>query len=476
MKYKLLFAGLLSFLLFSCDERKLIQINTSNKEKISAFVNSDSSIVNIDTSKIKFQTDSFVTPTEKDKTIYPEIHLKQNKKRGLDSLFLVLSTKPQFFVLNTREANIIEGKKGTVLYFPENAFGNIGEVKVSLKESYSNSSYLFNCLSTQTSEGENLETAGMIEIKAYSMSNKELSLTKGKSIKIGFPVKGKKKPGFRLFNELFSTDSIIEWENNLGKNNNLRVRSVTLYCQNDLIEFSTKRTSLDFLNKKDVETIKRRMDYSFSNEFPLRVNKIVDSLLTFKRDGYEEDLEFYKTLRKVSDNLKGPFVEYYPKLRENSRLYFRFSDLSDTVSNTEYNEKFLAYFAKEGFKNFKDWELERYILNSNKLGWINCDRFYNDPRQKVNLSIVSASENENFMLYLKETNSAVRAYQNGEKFFVRKMPKGALGTILGVRFNNGKIFIAKKNIRINAKPIDKFKYKEIAIGNLEAEINKLSEF
>ena len=80
------------------------------------------------------------------------------------------------------------------------------------------------------------------------------------------------------------------------------------------------------------------------------------------------------------------------------------------------------------------------------------------------------------MLYLKETNSAVRAYKNGKTFFVRKMPKGALGTILGVKFDNGKIFIAKKNIRVNAKLIDKFKYNEIAIENLEAEINKLSNF
>ena len=191
MKNKAIFITLLSIILFSC------------KEKVSTAIIVDSIISNIDTNKENNQLDSslFSIPVQKKK--YYLVQPKYNIKRGLDSLFQVLSTKPQSFTLNTEESNFIEGKKGTLIYFPKDAFGNIKNVKVSLKESYSRSAYFFDCLSTQTTNGENLETAGMIEVKAYSLDNNELKLVKGKSIKIHFPTKGKKKKVFSFLMKCF---------------------------------------------------------------------------------------------------------------------------------------------------------------------------------------------------------------------------------------------------------------------------------
>lgn len=476
MKNKAIFITLLSFILISCKEKGLNNSNILNKEKGSTTIIVDSITSNLNANKETNQLDSslFSIPVQKKK--YYLVQPKSNIKKGLDSLFQELNTKPQSFTLNTEESNFIEGKKGTLIYFPKDAFGDIKNVKVTLKESYSKSAYFFDCLSTQTAKGENLETAGMIEVKAYSMNNNKLNLVKGKSIKIHFPTKGKKKKGFRLFNEVLSKDGVIEWKYNLNGSLELKVLSVTLHAGNDLISFSARNAKLNFLNDNDRIIIHRRMDASFNNEFQLRVNTIVDSLLTYKIDGYEKDLEFHKTLRKVADNLKGPFIKHYPKLKKNSRVYFEFSNPDDTLFNLDYNKRFEIHFATKGNKNINDWELQRYILNSNKLGWINCDRFYNDQRQKVKLNITSLNKNETFMLYLKEANAAIRAVKGINMAVINNIPKGALGTLLGIKLMDGKVYVGKKNIKVSSKPIKQFKYEEIAIKNLDKEINKLSEF
>ena len=174
--------------------------------------------------------------------------------------------------------------------------------------------------------------------------------------------------------------------------------------------------------------------------------------------------------------MKGPFIKHSPKLKENSRVYFEFSNPDDTLFNLDYNKIFEIYLKKKDEKKINDWELQRYILNSNKLGWINCDRFYKDQRQKVNLNINNVNKNETFMLYLKEANAAIRTVKGINTAVIKNLPKGALGTLLGIKLMDGKVYVGKKNIKVSSKPIKEFKYEEIAIKNLENEINKLAEF
>lgn len=479
MKAQILIITLLAFILYSCEAEpkvKQARITVTSLPPSQPDVNSDSTNSILDSAKIKIDTTETELVEEVKKVESAINKSKPNIKRGLDSLFDVLSSQTQSFRINTEESNFIEGKEGTVIFIPNNAFGEVKNVKVTLKESYSKSSYFFDCLSTQTSKRENLETAGMVEVKAYTLDNKEISLSDGKSIKIHFPTNGKKEKGFRLFNEQLSKGSVIEWKYNVNGTPDLMVRTVTYHSGNDLISYYTGKNDLNHLSPKEIEIIQRRMDGSLSNEFVIRSNKMVDSLLTFKKDGYEDDLEFYNVLRKVSDKLKGNHTTLFPKLKENTRVYFEFDDKNDTLSRKDYKKRFEEFYAKRKDVKIKDWELQRYILSSNKLGWINCDRFYNDPRRKVQVNIVSNSNNETFMLYLKEAKAAVRAIKTNKHSRFNGMPYEALGTIIGVKYENGKVFVAKKNIKINSKPIEKFRYKEIALEKLSDEINKLAIF
>ena len=476
MKVQILVIAFFTFFLFSCKDKSQVNKESVNVAFLSHSqpeINSDLVSSNQDSAKIEIDT----TETELVEKI-KKVAFTTNKsipkvKRGLDSLFDLLSTKTQSFKINTEESNFIEGKEGTVIFIPNDAFGKLKNIKVTLKESYSKSSYLFDCLSTQTSKGENLETAGMVEVKAYTLDNKELALANGKSIKIHFPTNEQKKKGFRLFNEELSKDSVIEWKFNINGTPDMIIRELTFSSGGTLYSYGFKR-DIDFLTLKEIELLKRRT--AFYSEFPLRVNREIDSVLTFKRDGYEDDIEFFKVLRKIYTNLEGRHKKHQKTLEENSRLYIRLADKSDTLSRKDYKKRFEEFYANRKDVKIKDWELQRYILSSNKLGWINCDRFYNDPRRKVQVNIVSNSKNETFMLYLKDANAAVRAIKTNKYSRFNGMPYEALGTIIGVKYENGKVFLAKKNIKISSKPLEKFRYKEIALEKLSDEINKLAIF
>ena len=336
----------LALALIACQEETSSNENitvTVKDDSIPAVQSIDTVVLDNDTSELKQDS---ISSRPKEKTahtptsftlITPSIS-KPTIKTGLDSVFQVLSSEKQTFKINSEESNFIEGKEGTVLYIPQNAFGDIKNVKLTLKESYSKSSYLFNCLSTQTANGENLETAGMIELKAFNLKNEDIKLADGKSIKIHFPTNGKKEKGFRLFNEKLSKDSVIEWKYNINETPDIFVRTITYHVGNDLMSFYTGQNNLDYLSAKEVEILQRRMDVRFNTEFFMRTNKMVDSLMTFKRDGYEDDLEFYNILRKVSDNLKGKHTKLLPKLKENARVYFEFRDKNDTLSQKDYTE------------------------------------------------------------------------------------------------------------------------------------------
>ena len=154
-------------------------------------------------------------------------------KNGLDSIYEVLSSKKQIFNINTKKSTFIEGKEGTVLFIPKSAFGEITNIQLQLKESYSKDSYLFNCLSTQTTDNQVLTTAGMVKIEAF-VDGKEVQLQNGKEITIHFPKKNPEDKGYRLFNESLNSDSIVEWDENIDGQKDFYYHELTHHFEHNL--------------------------------------------------------------------------------------------------------------------------------------------------------------------------------------------------------------------------------------------------
>jgi hypothetical protein len=105
-------------------------------------------------------------------------------------------TESQYFELNSKTDNVIEGKNGTIIVCPKGCFMDSkneiveGNIKIELTEALSLEEMILSNLTT-TSNGKLLETDGMIYFNATSNGEK-LTINKENPIHIEIPTKNKK--------------------------------------------------------------------------------------------------------------------------------------------------------------------------------------------------------------------------------------------------------------------------------------------
>lgn len=134
----------------------------------------------------------------------------------LDKALKGLKTKKTVVTIDNRRPSQVYGDKGTVLYFPADAFQYksgkpyAGPVRIELEECYDVSDILAAKLST-TSDGKMLETAGMVSIKAFNGS-RELELRDDSRFNIYFPKNGSEKDDFQLFYGEWKSEELINWK------------------------------------------------------------------------------------------------------------------------------------------------------------------------------------------------------------------------------------------------------------------------
>ena len=126
-------------------------------------------------------------------------------------------------------------------------------------------------------------------------------------------------------------------------------------------------------------------------------------------------------------------------------------------------------------------EFTSTIFTAKKLGWINCDRFYNDPNAKESNIMVSNSSSNNletieFSLVLPNLNARIIGMKNnigkysftGNRKPYTKLPVGEKAIVIGTSIQDGSIFFASKEIEIqeelsltvDLKPVTKEELKE----------------
>lgn len=110
----------------------------------------------------------------------------------------------QSFTIRPDRDTTLLGAKGTVLFVPAGSFQTAdgkaisGQVTVELQEAYSYQDMLLHNLAT-VSNGEMLETGGMVHIAARLQGGQELEVKKGRELQLSMPVSEVKDDGMKLF-------------------------------------------------------------------------------------------------------------------------------------------------------------------------------------------------------------------------------------------------------------------------------------
>ena len=104
---------------------------------------------------------------------------------------------------------------------------------------------------------------------------------------------------------------------------------------------------------------------------------------------------------------------------------------------------------------------ETTVFSVNKLGWINCDRFYDDPKAgKAEILLANSSNNQlnfiDFSLVIPDMNVRLMSYPRKDNLYsftnetgpYTKLPIGKEAVVIGIAVHNDSVFYASKNIKI----------------------------
>lgn len=130
----------------------------------------------------------------------------------------------EIFKLNTNNDTIIESKDGIVVFIPADAFNtNSKEVDFLLQGAIKPEDIIEAGLSTETINGEILETGGMFYIDAY-VNGKRIDLKK--ELTVDIPTSSKKE-GMQLYAGTKAKNGEIKWENPIPLVKNLNPVEIT---------------------------------------------------------------------------------------------------------------------------------------------------------------------------------------------------------------------------------------------------------
>lgn len=321
-----------------------------------------------------------------------------------------LATPSQNYFIDTNQDTLIHGKEGTVIYIEKGSFkdglGNqvTDSVQITLQEVYKTSDILKSNV-TMRSGDEMLETGGMIELRAFS-KGEQLSLYYNKSLVVHFPKKNQ-TDSMRLFygNENSDgKDASIEWD--LEENSVPRIDSKIQYWYtkfDDLDESSLILADGTYY----YDTLQEMFNFSkeeieyFLNKTSKIHNKIdKNGKLHFEKiDGSIITKKMKRRLTKVVKafpmckpyTVKGVPVDmpswFYimsnviPPKFMNNKSYLE--QIENKMSSSDTSKTAISVA-----------ELQYYIFDSKKLGWMNCDQFVNpNPIKKDFVVSVPKSEN-----------------------------------------------------------------------------------
>ena len=410
---------------------------------------------------------------------------------------------------NTRDT-LIFGSKGTGLFFEKESFelpdGTTpkGKISIQLKECYNNSDIVRENLST-TSNGKLLETRGMINVLAFS-DNQELKIKQGKKFIIHFPKDSSdRKKQMNLFYANNNRDKAIDW----------KIDSVTLlkptaymsgWWTTGYVGGDTTRNGGFYFKGEKEESI---YDYFYKNFDNTQLqatkedsqNKRYEARFIVNKQGKITNIRITEEVNDTSSNRISakvkpdpyfykymeqiPTLEAFYTYNEDGELRPFDSDCRfyismglfppDYRSNENYNKVFnqkYSAFKNVAIASMNDAELDFYIFSSAKLGWINCDFFWETKDEKIDYIVKTDPQSKpNIKLVFKEAKSILTGTLDGDKYIFKNVPINQDIKIVAISFKGSKPLLSICLTKTDKQPFDKFDYKEFALTDLEKQLN-----
>jgi len=401
-----------------------------------------------------------------------------DKKKALQDFFADLEKESQSFVINNERDTMIKGNEGTELYINANSFYPNKNVTIRLQEFYSYQDIITNKLTTTSGE-KLLISGGMLNIMAFS-GNKEL-VSAQKEILIKMPT-DKLDDSMQLFldqtNYSQLSSSIIEnpgydtvgFANPInwvpaGQSQNIQrtlplIQVLNLLDDHHSVAYD-RYTTASYLIANNCplsnQQVKVELEKRYGRYYGrIKVRRIWGNR---KRVFLSSNTEW----PIVGDSLFVPFetaLKYKLISRKDSLKYVRDLKSEDSL-----------YYARVSKME------KKYNFRITNLGWINCDRFYNDYRPKIEFIVNLGDTASNYytLLVFEKMKSLMNGYVSGNKVIFSNVPEGESAKIISVSIKDGKPVAAMQPVQLSRKTFEGLKFEEITTSEFKQKAGEMDK-
>ena len=418
----------------------------------------------------------------------------------LNELLSSLAKKAQEFIIDNREDTTLFAAEGSSLFIPANSLGGSSSVKILLKEFYKASDIVLNKLNT-TSNGEQLVTGGMVHISA-SVNDKPVNVSPGKSIKWYLPDTSKQMEEMQLFKgeekkagdiNWVSTGQRFGWPTNLTEvwvfNISNEPFRVITNRRGDIGVFvmsydcKLSRTELKSVLKEKYGYYKVRIRRSRGgvrdNLFNRRSIRLSEGFQTIGDSAWvRKELADRYNLQGTQTRIRQGGLWSGNILRQSSvQPNGKKSDYISNVDTLAFgNGDTLIYSDRSvDFQNGLNKLQEKYSVNISSLGWINCDRFYNDRREKINyyVDLQDSAVNYFTMIVFNRMRSMMTGYIMGSQVQFSNVPVGESVKIISIGVDKkGETVIAMQETTISKKGLAGLPFEAASANNIKSSLTQ----
>lgn len=307
----------------------------------------------------------------------------------------------QFFIVDPNEDTLIVGNEGTKLFFSAGSLKSKKKVKIELKEFYSLDDYMKGGIPT-VSNGKMIQTGGAIYLNATQndSGNQQVNIDPDKGVEIDFKL-GKDDPEMQIF----------------------------------IKDQKSKKMNWILPSKN-----KMKEDWEMTETI-----KDADGVITKKK--YTSKEEWEKHLKEEERLEK--------EKKEKERIAKEEAILQDKKAKEEAIKQEKIAAKRRAIQDKMDSKFTVY-----NLGYINCDKFLNEPMIQF---IIAGDEKINAEYYLlyKDVRGVMTGYVNNKKVSFGSVPKNRQATLIAVSFFEKQAYYFECTIIIGTKTTPKISLKPV---------------
>ena len=376
----------------------------------------------------------------------------------IQDLYKLLAQEKQVHCIDPRRDTMLGLEQGTVIFIPAGSFfAKPNEcVTFKAKEIYKFSDMIMENLAT-TSNGSLLETGGMVYTEASDSEGNKLNLNPGKELTIYLPTDTLRRD-MRLFYGDRDPHSNMNWtEGGTVDRFGVGVGMDERLCPDRDPPIACEKCP--FLTCR----LFGRMDDAFKG----MGDKDVKAANKEFRD-CQKRIRKSKRNAKTQPQLSDDCAALYDKYGVNTYEELLVKQFEETAQRLE---DALEGNIEEGEASIND--LKFYVLQTKRMGWINCDAFSSIlETSKINMLVDTERNSETDCSIVFKNRKSMMKPDFGPSFKFSRIAAEIAIWILALKYHDNQVFISLKSDKTRIQS-DKIEYKQVSLDELKVELEKL---